>query len=133
MLNRLIDIFSGTFNDEEWNEKRIKVEKGNFNNSFEYHIIGNFYVSSYICPYCGTTMHKTVFPIGKEYPIKISNGKTVNMKRVFTCITCKTFMTAAIDLLSDGILYEAKFQNEDKYVSLFKDMNDKATTQGRPD
>lgn len=90
-----------------------------------------FYVSSYRCPTCGRHMHKTVFPIGKESPIKIGE-EYVFMKRVFTCATCQTFYTPLPEhKLSYGQFY---FLKSLEYYDLLLAIYDKqGTTEGRPD
>lgn len=90
-----------------------------------------FYVSSYSCPTCQRAMYKTVFPVGGEYPISISNGKNCRMRRVFTCPECYYYATAAIDRLSDGLIYEHKSSNKSDYNILFTKLNAAGTTTPR--
>ena len=92
-----------------------------------------FYESSYACPKCGHAMYKTVFPIGGEYKITMSNGKTGYMKRVFTCPDCHYFVTAALDRLSDGKVIEFSCADSSEYNELLDDMDIHGTTQGRRD
>jgi hypothetical protein len=94
-------------------------------------IIGNFYVSSYACPYCGKAMYKTVFPVGEEYPIKTNRGNKC-MKRVFTCLKCFKFLTAVDDKLNSGRVYELAVTGS-SYREILEDMNINGTTSGRPD
>lgn len=118
-----------------WSKKRISVRHASDSAilAVQPPVIGKFYVSSYGCPYCNKPLFKTVFPIGEEYPIKTTDGTIVEMKRVFTCMKCQTFMTAAKDLLSDGVVYELQERNNSRYKSLLNKMNSCGTTQGRPD
>ncbi|MBQ2897920.1 MAG: hypothetical protein IJE46_06355 [Clostridia bacterium] len=95
-----------------------------------------FYDSSYACPFCGKPMYKTVFPVGREYPIKVNMSGTAGnayMKRVFTCPDCRYFATAAISRLSDGTIYEKKVTSNDEYNRLLNALSLAGTTQGRPD
>lgn len=118
-----------------WSKKSIRIK-----NAKESDILrctepvkGNFYISSYACPYCGDPMFKTIFPIGREYNIKVRSQGTVKMKRVFTCFRCFAFYSATRDKLSDGVVYEYKtddFWEHDDYVC---DMEIHGTTQARPD
>ena len=45
----------------------------------------------------------------------------------------KVFITVVFDKLSDGIVYELKEENLEKYKVLLGNMNNCGTTQGRPD
>lgn len=94
--------------------------------------MNSFYDSNYACPHCGKVMFKTNFPTGAEYLIQTKDGK-VKLKRVFTCSECHYFASAAKDLLSDGLIYELKISNNNGYIELLRDMNNKGTTKGRPD
>lgn len=94
---------------------------------------GNFYESSYVCPYCGDWLYKTVFPIGREYSIQTNTNGITKIKRVFGCASCQIFLTAAIDKLSDGLVYELKLSNKSDFQTILLDMNSKGTTEGRPD
>lgn len=93
-----------------------------------------FYISSYRCPNCGKHMYKAVFPIGKEFPINIGNGKLISMKRIFTCSTCQTFYTPLPEhKLSYGQCYFLKLAKTAEYRLLLETYDSHSTTTGRPD
>ncbi len=117
------------------NESRnVGIMAGETPTSVSNPVIGNFYESNYACPDCGLPMHKTVFPVGMEYPIKVMHTNTkAYMKRVFTCTKCRNFFSAAGEYLSDGEVYELRTNDFTEYRELFKDMNRMGTTQGRSD
>ncbi|SDK71419.1 hypothetical protein [Alkalibacterium thalassium] len=107
-------------------------------------VSNNFYVSSYVCPDCGSQMYKTVFPPGKEYRITVhKKDKTVTgnskkeieflIKRLFTCHQCKTLFTAKFNSLSDGFVYESKTLSSSDYVKEIIKINKVGTTEGRSD
>ena len=80
----------------EWILKKMRVPEPDKPTLFDFLFppkpTGNFYASSYACPYCGDWLYKTIFPIGKEYPIQTNTNKSVKMKRVFVCGACQTFL-----------------------------------------
>ena len=92
----------------------------------------NFYRSSYACPYCGERLYKSVFPVGGEYSINTVNS-TVRLKRVFSCDHCKVFLAPMPGVkLSAGRVYINKL-DATSYSNLMVDMDNNATTEGRPD
>lgn len=95
---------------------------------------GNYYISSYKCPYCTNAMYKTIFPVGEEYHI-LTDSKEVShyMKRVFTCPQCMKFITAIDSKLSTGNFYEISFIDKNNYAFLLRMINEVSTTEGRPD
>lgn len=97
------------------------------------YIAPNFYISSYICPSCHKNLYKTVFPIGKESPIKVNN-RDVFMKRLFTCQRCLTFYTPVQgQKLSVGQYYALKLSDPGTYNALLKNYNEQGGTAGRSD
>jgi hypothetical protein len=113
-----------------WIKKRQKIDQTLYGRK-EFGLLNEFYISSYACPDCGAAMYKTVFPVGREYPIRTSDGN-VKMKRAFTCPDCNSFYTAAMDLLSDGMVYSLT-ADPVTYKTILFDMDKRGTTQGRLD
>lgn len=116
-----------------WKHETCKISD-NLNAYFDSDFIGqNFYVSSYGCPYCDKALYKTVFPIGKEYPINTNNNR-VNIKRVFTCPSCKSFFAASPgQKIANGKIYTISYLDKNDYLTTLYNMDSCGTTQGRPD
>ncbi|NLK24171.1 MAG: hypothetical protein GX309_09405 [Clostridiales bacterium] len=92
----------------------------------------NFYISSYVCPYCKQHMYKTVFPTGFEYLI-VTEQREFRIKRIFSCDTCKTFFAPLPGLkLASGTVLINKLEST-SYSRLLKEIDKISTTDGRLD
>lgn len=117
--------------DVIWATLKVKVYPAQSNRE-NWFLTDNFYMSADICPYCGRSLYKTVFPPRKEPDIQTRTG-TKFMKRVFTCPECQKFFTAALDLLSDGIIYEYHANSKNEYMYMLRYYDSIETTKARPD
>jgi len=90
----------------------------------------NFYPSSYICPYCGKGLSKTVFH--NDYPIHTTEGQ-VAVPRVFTCLECRAFFAPIPGKkLSEGG-YELSGLSQRAYTEIIKEMDKAGSSIGRLD
>lgn len=80
----------------------------------------NFYIIPYKCPQCGSHLHMSVYPGGKEFVIDTEEGK-VYAARVYMCPGCSIFYTPRPGkLLSEGDEYILDFDNDAKAAEDYK-------------
>lgn len=92
-----------------------------------------FYISTYDCPLCNSKLHKSVFPRGKEFPIRTTD-KAFLIKRIFTCSKCKSFFAPIPgQALDSGSALTITHIEGYKYNELLLLFNSKSTTDGRLD
>lgn len=122
-----------TSNNAIWNliNCEIKLDSSPYNGP---QLIGNnFYIGATVCPYCNRPMFKTVFPVGEEYKISTARGN-VQIKRVFTCPSCKVFVAPVPGYrVSDGMVFEKKLLNDEDYKGVLIHMDNCGSLKGRND
>ena len=95
--------------------------------------ISNFYISSYMCPYCikeHILLYKTLYHPNISLQ-KITNNKKhedIKMERVFTCPQCKSFFISKYkEKLSDNNGINLLKCTDDDYLIILKKFNNSGT------
>ncbi len=115
----------GNINFEPENDKDYKFFSG----------LKNFYSSGLKCPHCESILYKTIFNQNKEYRIETDDLKhpIIGIKRVFSCVQCATFYTAAKESVADGFVYSKECIDFTDYKETLITMNEESTSEGRMD
>ena len=112
----------GLWHDIKWQTVRESFNKQNLDDKLAAagRLGSNFYMIPYICPGCGSHLHMSVYPNGKEFVIDTEEGK-VYIARVYMCPDCCRFYTPKPGkLMSDGEVYILDFDNDTKAAEDYK-------------
>lgn len=118
----------------EWHEL---VEQSNLypeHKKIAHYLGPNWYPSSHPCHCCENLVFKTVFPVGKEFPIITNKKEPMRIKRAFTCVFCQFIFAPLPGYRYTDLNYEI-FQalDEKEYLQRILIMGVNGTTEGRPD
>lgn len=131
-LNSFFQSKEETNNEKKWNIIEANVLDNHNIYDYQSYIKDVFYISCYQCPHCCEPLYKTIFQPGNEYQIQ-TQIKTIQLKRVFTCNNCLSFLSAIPgNRLNEGILFEVKY-NLKEYNKKLDHMNENGSTEGRSD
>lgn len=112
----------GLWHDMKWKTTSASFGRQDLDSSIQGkdRIGSNFYIIPYKCPQCGSHLHMSVYPDGKEFAIDTEEGK-VYAARVYMCPGCSIFYTPRPGkLLSEGDEYILDFDNDAKAAEDYK-------------
>lgn len=112
----------GLWHDMKWKTTSASFGRQDLDSSTQGkdRIGSNFYIIPYKCPQCGSHLHMSVYPDGKEFAIDTEEGK-VYAARVYMCPGCSIFYTPRPGkLLSEGDEYILDFDNDAKAAEDYK-------------
>ncbi len=112
----------GLWHDMKWKTTSASFGRQDLDSSTQGkdRIGSNFYIIPYKCPQCGSHLHMSVYPDGKEFAIDTEEGK-VYAARVYMCPGCSIFYTPRPGkLLSEGDEYILDFDNDEKAAEDYK-------------
>jgi hypothetical protein len=93
----------------------------------------HWYPSAYRCNKCYDELYKTVFPIGREFQIKLPGEGTWHIKRAFTCPTCERIYAPKPGYRYTELYATYQAKNEQDYREKVTMMGVYGTTEGRQD
>ena len=82
----------------------------------------NFYLISYLCPYCKGQMHMVVYPEGREFRIETTEGDVI-LSRACTCSNCCIYYTPRPKkLLAEGDVFVMDFESDRKAYEDYQEL-----------
>lgn len=82
----------------------------------------NFYLISYLCPYCKGQMHMVVYPEGREFRIETTEGDVI-LSRACTCSNCCIYYTPRPKkLLAEGDVFVMDFEHDRKAYEDYQEL-----------
>lgn len=82
----------------------------------------NFYLISYLCPYCKGPLHMVVYPEGNEFRIETTEGDVI-LSRACTCSNCCMYYTPRPKkLMAEGDVFVMDFEHDRKAYEDYQEL-----------
>lgn len=82
----------------------------------------NFYLISYLCPYCKGPLHMVVYPEGREFQIETNEGEVI-LSRACTCSNCCIYYTPRPKkLMAEGDVFVMDFEHDRKAYEDYQEL-----------
>lgn len=107
-----------------WKRERAKfgIQETTIKERQQNRLGNNFYLISYLCPYCKGKMHMVVYPEGKEFRIETTEGDVI-LSRACTCANCCIYYTPRPKkLLAEGDVFAMDFEHDRKAYEDYQEL-----------
>ncbi|MGG1597830.1 hypothetical protein [Paenibacillus naphthalenovorans] len=130
--------FENNYNIQKWENIYDGWIKNDIDGFYDSHYqiakyLGPYwYPSAYNCDECGGELFKTVFPVGREFKVKVKQ-EVWGLKRAFTCPVCSIIYGPKPGYRYTEVKASNKYLNRIEYIEAVRTMGIESTLTGRKD